>query len=73
MGDGVRRAARLAHYRKRIVVCLEPGDILAMRLERTRTTYFANLANVLRQLAQWHGIAESQRKREARVARQPGL
>jgi hypothetical protein len=37
----VRRRCReqFAHYRKRIVVSLEPGDVLAMRLERTRTTY----------------------------------
>lgn len=71
----VRRRAgtAFAHYRKRIVVCLEPGDILAMRLESTRTTYRANVANVFRQLAHWHGIAEAQHKREARVVRQAGL
>jgi hypothetical protein len=27
------------HYKRRIVVSLEPGDILAMRLEGTRKTY----------------------------------
>lgn len=42
----VRRRSRgpFAHYRKRIVVSLEPGDVLAMRLERARTTYRATLA-----------------------------
>lgn len=43
-----------AHYRRRIVVSLEPGDTLAMRLEGTRTTYRASLAGVFRQLAAWH-------------------
>lgn len=52
----VRRRTRLpfAHYRRRIVVILEPGDVLAMRLERTRTQYRAPLASVYRQLVEWH-------------------
>lgn len=64
----IRRRSResFAHYRKRIVVSLEPGDILGMRLERTRTTYRAPLANVFRTLADWHARAESKAKREAR-------
>lgn len=64
----VRRRTRVpfAHYRKRIVVSLEPGDVLAMRLERTRTTYRATLAAVYRQLATWHADAERRNKREAR-------
>jgi hypothetical protein len=68
----VRRRTRspFAHYRKRIVVSLEPGDILAMRLERTRTTYRAELGAVFRQLAEWHASAERRRKREERKARQ---
>lgn len=37
-----------------IVVSLEPGDVIGMRLERTRTTYRAPLADVYRVLAQWH-------------------
>jgi hypothetical protein len=62
----VRRRTRspFAHYRKRIVVILEPGDIIAMRLERTRTTYRAPLSAVFRQLADWHADAELRRKRE---------
>ena len=60
----VRRLTRtpFAHYRKRIVVILEPGDILAMRLERTRTTFRASLPAVFRQLAEWHASAERKRK-----------
>ena len=67
----VRRRSRdqFAHYRKRIVVSLEPGDVLAMRLERTRTTYRATIASVFRTLADWHARAETRRKREERQAR----
>ncbi|MBI5385078.1 MAG: hypothetical protein HZA90_10370 [Verrucomicrobia bacterium] len=67
----VRRRSRapFAHYRKRIVVSLEPGDVLAMRLERTRTTYRATIAAVFRTLADWHARAEVRRKREERKAR----
>jgi hypothetical protein len=67
----VRRRSRdqFAHYRKRIVVSLEPGDVLAMRLERTRTTYRATIATVFRTLAEWHARAEARRKREERKTR----
>ena len=67
----VRRRSRdtFAHYQKRIVVSLEPGDLLAMRLERTRTTYRATLDDVFRQLAFWHAEAERARKRAERKLR----
>lgn len=61
-----RSSTPFAHYHKRIVVSLEPGDVLGMRLERTRTTYRAPLANVFRTLADWHARAEARAKREAR-------
>lgn len=64
-----RSRAPFAHYRRRIVVILEPGDSLAMRLERSRTVYRAPLETVFRQLAQWHAQAEARRKREARKNR----
>ena len=57
---------QFAHYRKRIIVSLEPGDVIGMRLERTRTTYRAPLASVFRTLADWHARAEARAKREAR-------
>ena len=51
------------------MVSLEPGDVLAMRLERTRTTYRATIATVFRTLADWHARAEARRKREERKAK----
>lgn len=55
--------------RRRIVVSLEPGDVLAMHLERTRTTYRAPLASVFRQLIEWHVATERRRKAEERKQR----
>ena len=52
-----RTRSQFAHYRRRIVVQLEPGDLIAMRLEGTRTYYRAHLDDVFRQLAQWHAAA----------------
>ena len=70
----VRRRTRFpfAHYRRRIIVILEPGDILAMRLERTRTPYRAPIAAVYRQLVEWHVFAISREKQKARKARKAG-
>jgi len=67
----VRRRTRnpFAHYRKRIVVSLEAGDILGMRLERMRTTYRALLSAVFRQLADWHASVERRRKLDERMER----
>lgn len=68
----VRRRTRapFGHYRRRIVVTsVEPGDVLAMRLERTRTTFRAPLASVFRQLVEWHAQAERRRKAGERKQR----
>ena len=67
----VRRRTRFpfAHYRKRIVVILEPVDCVAMRLERTRTLFRAPIAAVYRQLVQWHVEAKRREKRLARKQR----
>ena len=67
----VRRRTRFpfAHYRKRIVVILEPGDTIAMRLERAHTPYRGTLAAVYRQLVEWHVEAKQREKRKARKKR----
>jgi hypothetical protein len=61
-----RTRAMFGHYRRRIIASFEPGDTLAMRLERSRTVYRAPLETVFRQLAAWHAQAEARRKREER-------
>jgi hypothetical protein len=40
-----------------------------MRLEKSRTTYRAELDDVFRQLAHWHALAEVRRKRKERAQR----
>lgn len=65
------RRSRLpfAHYHRRLIVTLEPGDIRAMRLKRTRVTYRAPLSRVFRQLAEWHAEAQRRQKQAARKSR----
>ena len=67
----VKRRSRFpfAHYRKRIVMAFEPGDIIAMRLERTRTWFRGTVAGVFRQLFMWQVEAKRREKREARKKR----
>ena len=66
----VKRRARgpFGHYKKRIVIILEPGDVLAMRLEKSRTIYRAEINDVFRQLAPWHALAEVRQARGTRPA-----
>jgi hypothetical protein len=67
----IKRRSRMpfGHYRKRMVVMLHPGDKIAMRFEKSRTWYWAELDDVFRILAQWHATRERQRIREERKAR----
>ena len=67
----VKRRTRFpfGHYRKRIVVILEPGDCVAMRLEKTRKLFRAPIAAVYRQLVEWHVAAIRREKRLARKQR----
>lgn len=59
----------LMHYRRRIIVSLEPGDVIGMRLERTHTTYTAPLASVFRILAQWSADEKRRVKIQQRKAK----
>ena len=40
----VKRRTDLPHRGRRIVVSLEPGDIIGFRSERTRRTYYTTVA-----------------------------
>jgi hypothetical protein len=64
----VKRRTRspFAHYRKRIVVILERGDCIAMRLEKTRKLFRAPIQSVYRQLVEWHVAAVRREKQLAR-------
>lgn len=67
----VRRRGRFpfGHYRKRIVVTLGPGEVLAMRLERTCTAYPPEISAVFRKLAGWHASVERRKQEERKQPR----
>lgn len=69
----IKRRSRMpfGHYRKRMVVMLHPGDKIAMRLEKSRTWYWAELDDVFRVLAQWHAARERQRIRGTEGSKRP--
>jgi hypothetical protein len=73
MNKVVERRTRgtFAHTGRRIIVALEPGDVIAMRLERGRkeAAYRGTAAGLFRVLADWHAQAELRRKREERKQR----
>jgi hypothetical protein len=46
---------------RRILVTLEPGDMLGLRLERTRRTYRARLSDLFRVAVSWEADAEKNR------------
>ena len=42
------------HRKKRLVVTLEPGDVIGFREERSRKKFTATLARVYRQVLVWN-------------------
>ena len=57
-----RTRSPFAHYRKRIIVILETGDVIGMRFEGTRTVYRAPIDSIFRHLAQWHANSAKRRR-----------
>jgi hypothetical protein len=57
----------IQHYRRRIVVSLEPGEILTMRLEGTRKTYRVPILAVFITLCQWEADAQRQKKQHKKA------
>ena len=67
----VRKLAQCCdHRRKRLVVALEPGDVISFREERSRKRFSAPLCRVYRAVVLWNVDAEraarKQRRRSAR-------
>jgi len=56
------------HHGRRVVVTLEPGDVLGLRWERTRRTFRAPIHRVMRQVIEWNVSAERAARRAARRA-----
>ena len=59
-----RCALPFLHYGKRLIVTLEPGDVLAMRLEGHPTVRRAPLSRVFIWLCLWSAV-----RRKAKVGR----
>ena len=51
------------HRRKKLVVSLEPGDVINFREERSRKRFSAPLARVFRQVVMWNVDALKAEKR----------
>jgi len=57
---------------RRLVVILEPGDILAMREERRRTVYRGSLAKIFWVLAKWDAADRKHKKDLERALKRRG-
>ena len=66
----VRKLAQCCdHRRKRLVVALEPGDVITFREERSRKRFSAPLCRVYRIVVMWNVDAErAARKQQRRTA-----
>lgn len=65
-----RRALRpFMHYGKRLVVTLEPGDLLSLRLERDRSRVSIPLAELYRQLIAREVAAKRAEMQKERAAK----
>lgn len=66
----VRRRSVLPydHHGRRVVVMLEPGDVVAMKYERTRKWFRAPINRVFQQLIVWNVAAERAERKAKRKA-----
>ena len=65
----VRKCSRSEHRGNRLIVILEPGDIIGMREAGKRTTYRASLERVFWTLAKWHAAGVAEEKAKAKKLR----
>lgn len=61
-----RRAVEPTWRGRRVVVMLEPGDVIAFREERTRRWYRAPINKLFLTVAKWNVDAERAAKRASR-------
>lgn len=61
------------HYRRKVVVTLEPGDVISMRLSGTRKTVSAQIDVVYRQMIMWNVNAQKAKKAADRKAKRKGI
>ena len=61
-----RTAGTTSHRGRRIVVALEPGDVLAVREAGTRTWFRAPIGRIYTQVVKWNADAARAEKRAKR-------
>jgi len=61
-----RTVSPFDYQRRRIVVYLLPGDVIAMREEGRRKLFQAEISKVFRQIVKWNAEAERSKKRRRR-------
>ena len=63
----LRRTVEAHDYRRRkLVICLEPGDVISLREERCRKWFSAPLSKVYHQIVRWNLESAKQAKRNQR-------
>lgn len=72
-GVVTRRTRAAYQHGRRLIVSLEPGDLLTMREERRQTVYTENLGWVFMQLARSHAARQAEIARQNREAKRKGL
>lgn len=66
-------AADFRHYKRKVIVGLEAGDIISFRLKGTRQRYAAPVEKLLSVVIAWHAFAAMNEKRAAKAARRKAL
>ena len=57
------------HTKKRLIVILEPGDMIGMREKGRKTTYRAKLEDIYWVMAKWHALGVAKEKAEEKKRR----
>lgn len=61
--------ADFRHYRRKVVVGIEPGDVLTFRLKGTKTKTTVAIDKVYAMALQWEAFSAMAEKRRAKIAR----
>jgi len=67
-----RRTCREYNCSRKLIVMLEPGDILAMREAGRKYVYRAGLGKIFVQMARWYVAEQAELARQKRKERKKG-
>lgn len=73
----IRKCERTSHQGRNLIVMLEPGDTIAMRMAGKRTVYRGSLEKIYWVLAKWHAMETAKQKatekKQQKALRREGL